>query len=199
MSGAVGTNDPTLSDHLKAFIQREGGPVVVGIIGEGSSRELTSLWESPFENDTPGSMMSKVGGIIQAGGLEGVGIQGGGTSKSTLNTTQVWSGTTPHTFNLVLELYATTDAYSQVQAAFIELEKMTSPELKGVTPMGRIPQEVTLNAGRQIIYPACVITSVSRQLDGPISRDGYPLRGSVTLQLQTMTTVNQSDIPGTFG
>ena len=199
MSITVGTNDPTLSDHLKAFIQTSDA-LIVGIIGEGSSRELTSLWESPFANDTAGSYFSKQGGLIQAGAMEGLGIEGGRTSRGALNTTQVWSGTTPHDFNLVLELYATTDAYSQVQAAFIELEKAAAPELLGgMMPGGRIPQEVTLNAGRQIIYPRCVITSVSRQLDGPISRDGYPLRGSVTLQMQTMTTVNQSDIPATFG
>lgn len=194
----VGTNDPTISDHLKAFIQTEDA-IIVGIIGEGSSRELTALWESPFENDTPGSMFSKQGGLLQAGALEGIGIEGGQTSKSTLNTTQVWSGTTPHTFNLVLELYATTDAYREVQAAVIELEKAIAPEMNEVTPGGRIPPQVSLNAGRQIIYPECVITNVSRPLDGPIGRDGYPLEGSVTIQLQTFTTVNQSDIPATFG
>ncbi|WP_172119035.1 hypothetical protein [Halomonas hibernica] len=198
MSITVGTNDHTLSDHLKAFIQTPDA-LVVGIIGEGSSRELTALWESPFENDTPGSMFSKQGGLIQAGALEGIGIEGGRTSKSTLNTTQVWSGTTPHNFNLVLEFYAISDAYNQVQAALIELEKVIAPEMNELTPGGRIPPQVTLNAGRQIIYPECVITNVSRQLDGPIGRDGYPLRGSVTIQLQTLTTVNQSDIPATFG
>lgn len=194
----VGTNDPSISDHLKAFIQTPDA-LVVGIIGEGSSREITSLWESPFENDTPGSMFSKQGGLIQAGALEGIGIEGGHTSKSTLNTTQVWSGTTPITFNLVLELYAVSNAYQEVQAAFIELEKAASPEMNGKTPGGRIPEEVTVNAGRQIIYPECVITSVSRQLDGPISQDGYPLRGTATITLQTMTTVNKSDIAATFG
>ena len=187
----VGTNDPTISDHLKAFIQTDEA-LIVGIIGEGSSRELTSLWESPFENDTPGSYFSKAAGLAQ--------IETSRTSRGTLNTTQVWSGTTPITFNLTLELYAVSDAFREVQAAVVELEKAISPELLGgITPMGRIPATVTVNAGRQIIYPECVITSVSRQLDGPISRDGYPLRGSVTITLQTMTTVNKSDIPATFG
>lgn len=196
---AVGTNDPSISDHLKAYLQQEGGPMVVGIIGEGSSRELTALWESPFENDTPGSMFARMGGLIQAGAFQGVGVEGGSTSKSGLNTTQVWSGTTPHNFNLVLELYAVSDAYTAVQAAVIELEKMAAPELNEKTPGGRIPLPVSLRVGKQIIYPECVVTSVSRDLDGPISRDGYPLRGSVTLQLQTQTTINQSEIAGTFG
>ena len=195
----VGTDDPSISDHLKAYVQREGGPMVIGIIGEGSSRELTALWESPFENDTPGSMFARMGGLIQAGAFQGIGVEGGSTSKSGLNTTQVWSGTTPHNFNLVLEFYAVSDAYNAVQAAVIEMEKMAAPELNGATPGGRIPPTVTLRVGKQIIYPQCVITSVSRDLDGPISRDGYPLRGSVTLQLQTQTTINQSEIGGTFG
>ena len=193
----LGTNDPTISNHLKAFLRREAGPTVVGVIGEGSSRELTALWESPFENDTPGSMFAKAGGIVQAGALGGVGE--GMTSKSTLNTTQVWSGTTPLNFNLVLEFYAISEAYNAVQAAVIELEKMAAPEINKATPGGRIPQSVTLRVGKQIIYPECVITNVSRDLDGPISQDGYPLRGTVNLQLQTKTTVNQSDIAGTFG
>lgn len=188
---AVGTNDPSISDHLKAFIQREDGPMVAGIIGEGSSRELTALWESPFENDTPGSQFAKAGGLIQA--------QTGRTSKSTLNTTQVWSGTTPHNFTIVLELYAVADPRGEVQEAVVELEKCAAPEMGKATPGGRIPPTVSLNAGKQIIYPECVITSVSRDLDGPISHDGYPLRGSVTVQLQTQTTVNQSDIADTFG
>ncbi|NOG32881.1 hypothetical protein HLB35_15915 [Halomonas sp. TBZ9] len=195
----IGTDDPTISPHLKAYLRRENGPTVVGIIGEGSSRELTALWESPFENDTPGSMFAKLGGIVQAGALEGVGVEGGMTSKSILNTTQVWSGTTPHNFNLVLEFYAVSDAYNAVQAALIELEKMAAPEINEKTPGGRIPQSVTIRVGKQIIYPECVITSVSRDLDGPISVDGYPLRGTVNLQLQTQTTVNQSDIASTFG
>lgn len=187
----IGTDDPSISPHLKAYLRREGGPTVVGIIGEGSSRELTALWESPFENDTPGSMFAKGAGLAQ--------IETGKTSKSLLNTTQVWSGTTPHNFNLVLEFYAVSDAYNAVQAAVIELEKCAAPEMNEKTPLGRIPQSVTVRVGKQIIYPECVITSVSRELDGPISQDGYPLRGSVTLQLQTVTTVNQSDIAGTFG
>lgn len=188
---AVGTNDPSISDHLKAFIQREGGPLVAGIIGEGSSRELTALWESPFENDTPGSQFAKAGGIVQ--------VLSDRTSKSSLNTTQVWSGTTPHNFTIVLELYAVANPKAEVQDAVVELEKCAAPELNAHIPGGRIPPTVSLNAGKQIIYPECVITSVSRDLGGPISHDGYPLRGSVTVQLQTQTTVNQTDIADTFG
>jgi len=191
MSIVVGNNDPSLSDHLKAFIQTRDA-VVVGIIGAGSSRELTAMWESPFENETPGSMLSKAGGMFQ--------MQTDMTSKTKLNTTQVWSGTMPLVFSLVLELYAINDAYSEVQAAVVELEKAASPEIYGATPMGRTPEKtIALNAGRQIIYPECVITSISRQLDGPISHEGYPLQGQVTLQLETVGTVNRSDISTTFG
>lgn len=192
----VGTNDPSLSDHLKAFIKTDGA-MVVGIIGEGSSRELSAMWESPFENDTPGSAFSKVSGLLQAGKM---GMEKGTTSKSTLNTTQVWSGTLPLSFTLVLELYAVSDPYSEVLAAVVELEKAASPQLNEMTPFGRRPEsEIGLSVGRQIIYPECVITSISKQLDGPVSRDGYPLRAQVNLQLQTIATINSSDIPATFG
>lgn len=191
MSKIVGTNDPTLSDHLKAFIQTQDA-MVVGIIGEGSSRELTALWESPFENDTPGSMFSKAGGIAQT--------YTGRTLKQSLNTQQVWTGTTPLTFALVLELYAVSDAYTEVLAAVMELEKAASPDIGGSTPVGRRPESaVGLSVGRQIIYPECVITNVSKQLDGPIGRNGHPLRGQVTLQLQTIATVTREELPTTFG
>lgn len=187
---AVGTNDPTLSDHLKVFIQTADA-LVVGIIGEGSARELTSLWEAPFENDTPGSMFSKLGGMAQMGT--------GRTSMTTLNSTQVWGGTTPLSFSLTVEFYAVNDAYNEVQAAVIELEKAASPELNNATPWGRVPEQVSINVGRQIIYPECVITSISKNLDGPIGRDGYPLNGEAQLQIQAIGTVNKSDIPSTFG
>lgn len=186
----VGTNDPTLSDHLKVFIQTSD-ELVVGIIGEGSTRELTSLWEAPFQNDTPGSMFSKAGGIAQ--------MAVGRTSMTTLNSTQVWGGTTPLNFTLTVEFYAVNNAYNEVQAAVIELEKAASPELNNVTPFGRVPEQISINVGRQIIYPECIITSVSKNLDGPIGRDGYPLTGEVQLQIQAIGTVNKSDIPSTFG
>lgn len=186
----VGTNDPTLSDHLKVFIQTKDA-LVVGVIGEGSTRELTSLWEAPFQNDTPGSMFSKAGGIAQIGFNR--------TSMTTLNSTQVWGGTTPLRFNLVIEFYAVNNAYNEVQAAVIELEKAASPELNAITPWGRVPEQISINVGRQIIFPECLITSVSKNLDGPISRDGYPLYGEVQLQVEAIGTVNKSRISETFG
>lgn len=185
----VGTNDPSLSIHLKALVDT-GEETVVGIIGEGSTRELASLWESPFENETAGSYFSKIGGIIQA--------KSSMTSKSVLNTTQIWSGTTPLTFSLTLEFYAVSNPANEVLAAVIALEKAASPEMRENTPGGRVPDTVGLNVGRQIIYPECVITQVSKQLDGPISRDGYPLQGQVTLTLQTLASVNKSSISETF-
>lgn len=191
MSIIVGTNDPTLSDHLKAFIQVNETDLVVGIIGEGSSREVTALWESKFEQDTPGSYFSKVGGIAQ--------VTTGQTLRQSINSTQIWGGTTPHTFSLMLELYAVSSPYTEVLAAVVALEEAQAPEMGENIVTGRTPPSVSLNVGRQIIYPECVITNVSKQLDGPISHDGYPLQAQVTLQLQTIGTVNQSEIPATFG
>lgn len=189
MTAIVGTNDPSLSVHLKAFIDT-GDELVIGIVGEGSSREVSSLWESPFENDTVGSYFSKIGGFVQA--------KTGMTSKSMLNTTQVWTGTTPITFNIMLELYAVSDPYTEVMAAVIALERAAHPEMNENSPGGRVPRNVGINVGRQIIYPECVITDVSKQLDGPISRAGYPLQAQVTLTLQTLTTLNASSIHETF-
>ena len=121
------------------------------------------------------------------------------TSMTTLNSTQVWGGTTPLNFTLTVEFYAVNNAYNEVQAAVIELEKAASPELNAISPWGRVPEQISINVGRQIIYPGCIITSVSKNLDGPIGRDGYPLTGEVQLQIQAIGTVNKSDIPSTFG
>lgn len=194
MSSSVGTDDPTISDFLKAFIQlpdEVGGELVVGIVGEASFREVSALWESPFEQDTPGSFFAKTGALAQ--------IATDATMRTTLNSTQVWGGTTPHNFTLMLELYAVTDPKREVLDAVAALEKAVAPELSHMLPVGRIPPTVAVNVGRKIIYPQCVVTSVSTPLDGPISYDGYPLQAQVSVFLQTIGTVNQSEIPNTFG
>lgn len=185
----VGVSDRSLSPRLMAFIQGAAG-TICGALGEGATRDLAANWDSPFEQDSAGSFFEKTGGVAQA--TQGV------TSKTEFNSTQVWNGNMPHTFNLPLEFYAIRDAYSEVQAAIMALERMASPELNGLFPGGRIPQPVSVKVGRLIIYPECVIESISTPVYGPISRDGYPLRASVNLTLQTKVSLDATDIPSSF-
>ncbi|MBE0505913.1 MAG: hypothetical protein IBX50_04225 [Marinospirillum sp.] len=186
---AVGVSDKSVSPRLMAFIKGES-ETVVALLGEGATRDLTANWESPFEQDSAGGVFQKTGGLVQE--------HTGRTSKSTLNSTQVWGGNVPHSFNLPLIFYALSDAYNEVQAAIIALEQMTAPEVNAVMPGGRIPALVAVSVGRMIIYPECHIVSISTDVSGPKSKDGYPLRAEVTLSVQTKSMLNASDIPGSF-
>lgn len=185
----VGVSDKSLSPRLMAFIQSQYG-TVCGAIGEGATRDLQANWTSPFEQDSAGSVFDKTGGLIQSAFDV--------TSKSTFNSTQVWEGNVPHTFNLPLFFYAIRDAYNEVQAAIIALEQMAAPELGQMAPGGRVPQTVSLKVGRTIIYPECHIESISNDISGPVDRNGYLLRANVTLTIQTKVTLNASDIPSSF-
>lgn len=194
----VGVNDRSLSERLMATIVSPVGSVR-GLMGQGVTRELTANWDSPFEQDSAGGIYERTGGIAQIGSGELLSDSGSGlTSKSTMNSMQVWNGNHPHTFNLPLVFYALTDAYSEVQAAIIALEQMAAPEVSGYTPGGRIPGFVSLCVGRSILYPECHIELVSSDISGPKSRDGYPLRAEVTLTVQTKAMLNRSEIPSSF-
>ena len=185
----VGVRDKSLSDRLMVFIQGSADTVCAAL-GEGATRDLQANWDSPFEQDNPGGVMEKTGGVLQA--VSDV------TSRTTFNSTQVWNGNVPHTFNLPLVFYALRDAYSEVQAAIIALEQMASPEVNAAIPGGRIPETVSVKVGRMILYPECHIEQISTDLSGPISRDGYPLRAMVNLTLQTKVSLNRSDIASSF-
>ncbi|MCV6588712.1 MAG: hypothetical protein OIF57_06745 [Marinobacterium sp.] len=187
---AVGISDPGVSQHLLAYIQGPPG-TVVGLIGEGSSRQLTANWESPFEQDSAGSSFERMGGLIQTAT--------GATSKGTLQSTQVWNGNQPHTFTLVLEFYAWADADVEVKQAIIMLEQMASPEVNFATPFGRAPQLVSLQSGRMIMYPECHIEITETSIDGPKDSAGNPLRATVNLTIETKAMLNASDIQNTFG
>lgn len=187
---AIGVTPGKISPHLLAYIQGAPG-TVVGVIGEGSTRQMTANWDSPFEQDSAGSMMERTGGLIQTAT--------GATSKGVLQSTQVWNGNQPHTFDLTLELFAVSDAFSEVQSAIVALEQMAAPDVNYATPLGRAPAVASVQIGRSVIYPECVIGMVSYDTSGPVDSNGYPLRASVQLEIQTKAMINGTDIASTFG
>lgn len=172
-----------------AFIQGKAG-TVCGALGPGATRDLQANWTSPFERDTAGSAFERTAGIIQ--------VTTGATSKSTFNSTQVWDGNLPHTFNLPLVFYAINDAYKEVQAAIIALEQMAAPDMNELMPLGRAPGMVSVKVGRMIIYPECHIEHISTDISGPLTKEGYPLKAMVNLVIQTKVTLSYSDIPSSF-
>lgn len=173
---------------------------MVGVIGEGTTKEVQANWESPFESDSVGSKHEKAGGLLQVGSDM--------TSVTTLNSQQVWSGNMPHTFNISLQLYALADPKAEVMDALMALEQMATPELNGVSPVGgfsgdqiigRVPQPVWINIGRNVMVGPCHIENISMPLDGPRSHDGHLMEALVNLSIQTKTTLNRSQIAGTYG
>ena len=204
----VGVNDPNVSPYCKCWI-KQGGAVVVGIIAEGTSKDLSANWNSPFEGDSVGSKFSKTGGLLQSGALSD--STRGVTTVTTMSSQQVWQGNQPHSFNISLQLYALSDPKSEVMDALMELERMASPEVHAMSPvggfsgdsddrvLGRIPQTVFVNIGRNVVYGPCVIESLQMPLDGPRSQDGYLMEALVNLTIQSETMLNRSQIAGTYG
>ncbi|ELD8910713.1 hypothetical protein AAG714_004342 [Escherichia coli] len=181
---------------MKAYI-KSNEDMVIGYIGEGSSAELTSLWQSPFEDKAMGSVLGAISEATSA--LTGVAqVISGRTTKSRLNSTLVWEGQQPPEFTLVLDFLAMTNAKTEVNDAITTLLKMASPELNDVNLWGRIPEAVTINIGRNILLTGVVIKSVSYQLDAPRTSEGYFTHNTVTLQCSGNTSINRSNISSVF-
>lgn len=185
-----------ISPLMKAYII-SSEDMVIGYIGEGSSAELTSLWQSPFEDKAMGSVLGAISEATSA--LTGVAqVISGRTTKSRLNSTLVWEGQQPPEFTLVLDFLAMTNAKTEVNDAITTLLKMASPELNDVNLWGRIPEAVTINIGRNILLTGVVIKSVSYQLDAPRTPEGYFTHNTVTLQCSGNTSINRSNISSVF-
>lgn len=192
-------NDKTLSQVLKVTITQRVGDrsvAVVGYLGEGSSKEFQSNWESPFEGDTVGGQAQRLAGGAQA--LSQSQTNGGLTSVSGFNSKQIWSGNAPMTMNLTLEFKAISDPLNEVNRAIMELERMASPELNDYMMLGRTPQSVCVDVGRTNVYKDMLIESVSSELDATKTKDGLFLSNTVTLSLTARNVINRSKINETF-
>ena len=198
----VGNADSSVSPFLKAWIQ-QGSTLVCGVIGEGSTTELQSNWDSPFEQDNPGSFFEKTGGLLQN--------LSGQTSKTTLNSAQVWNGNRPLTITLTLLLYALSNPRAEVEDAISALKEFASPEVNANSPItldtngsaggitanvGRIPGTVALSVGRNFIYPKMVLESIGEPLDTVRDKQGNRIRAAISLTMQTDVMINQSQMKG---
>lgn len=193
---SVGNADGSISPYLKAWIKR-GNNICCGVIGDGSTLDLQSNWDTPFEGASFGSYFEQIGGLIQ--------LKSETTSRTMLNSAQVWGGNRPISVNLSLELYALNDAVKEVEDALTMLKEFASPELNSSIPvgnitssseasLGRIPDKVMVNMGRNFIYEQCVITSVSEPFDVTRDSNGNRLTATVNISIETDTMVNKSDI-----
>jgi hypothetical protein len=192
----VGNNDKAVSPYLKTWINQDIDGVdttVCGVTGEGTSKEMSASWNSPFEGENIGSMAEKTAGLVQT--------TTDMTSITTLNSRQVWGGNMPTQFNIALQFYALTDPQTEVMDPLIALSKMMSPQVSESLPSpgSRIPGTVAINIGRNAIYQDCVIASISSPYDSEKNKDGLFVRAEVSLQIQTIQMLNRSEIASTFG
>lgn len=203
------SNDDGISQYLKCYITDEStGIMVVGYIGDGASKSLSSNWTSPFESDTAGKAagMDKVADLIQAGT--------GNTLVTQFNSRMVWEGTTPPTLSLPLYFHAKHNARNEVDRAIMYLEQFASPQLSGSNlsnaslptslsgakqmakdAIGRTPQPVTVNVGRRFVMTNVLILEVQSELDAPRTKDGYMTRNTVNLSITPAQMINRSEIP----
>lgn len=175
-----------VSKFLKIWIVSEEGVCVVGMIGEGTTKELVSNWEAPFEDMALGSVFQTAGGVIQ--------VLTGKTTKNILNSRQVWAGNEPYTFSLVMKFAATSDPYHEVTRPILELEKMMAPDLGGVGSVGKVPRPVQICVGNRHIMNDCIIKSMSEPMDKERNEKGDLIRADVALQVETLTIVTKEDM-----
>lgn len=184
-----------VSPYYKAWLTQNiagVGPVtVVGYISGETTIELQQLWNSPFEGDSAGnaSGMEKGSALIQT--------QTGTTSKTLWNSKQVWEGAEAPSFSIPLQFVAYSDAKAEVNDPLTYLMQMASPELNDKTPLGTIPQKVTLDMGRRI-KAEVYIRSVSYSENAPKTPQGYFTHNEITLEVTLDGSVNASKIPNIF-
>lgn len=181
MAGAIGNNDPRVSDYRKCWLQGMDGATICGVYGPGTSREITANWITPFEGESVGGKMpAAAAGVAQT--------MTGMTLVQTFNTRQTWQSNQPTAFTLELVLYALEDAVAEVMKPLQQIEKWIAPDAGGV---GSIPDKVLLNIGTKVIYKDVVINSMSHPLDKEIDSQGNFVRATVNLQLSTETMVSK--------
>lgn len=199
--GMIGEGAGKISKHLIAWIIGEEGNVCVqGLIGQGTSRELSANWEQPFNSDTLMSFIKSSGPI---GSLAGkVFDAGGGTAVTSYNTRQVWNSGS-HSLNLVLKFMAFADPVKEVMGPIAMLEKLASVDpaqtvAQAGSKPGRQPSPITLNIGRITMFKELVIKSVSTPLDKEKDKNGNLIRAEVSVSLEPYEMINRMDIFGSF-
>ncbi|HFU2857322.1 TPA: hypothetical protein ACGQ50_000862 [Enterobacter cloacae] len=201
-----------ISPYLKVYItDMERGDFVVGYIGDGASASLSAEWAAPFSGMDLGSAAGQsignavsglpvVGGAIAgiAGMLKDMAGIAGIASTGVINSAMVWQGQQPPAFSMPIYFLAHSDAYREVQQPIRVLQQMASPQLKAMSPGGRVPAKVTLDIGRRIKLVNVIIQEVTYELDAPRNDDGYFIQNSVTLQITGDTSYNRDEFESMF-
>ncbi|MBU2648428.1 hypothetical protein KKI24_27225 [bacterium] len=216
MPEEYGCLDNSLSKHLKCYI-KQGLVTVIGKLPEGYSKSLQHNWNSPFSDDSPGSVFQKAGAVLQ--------MTTGKTMKGFLNSFLTWEGTEPMQLSIPLFFEAEADPEREVRLAVMHLEAMSSPtfskevknflkspSVKGAIELAgskfdeaakgeignRIPQKISINIGRNVILRNCVIESLEVEDPMIYSSEGLPLQQTCTLNVKTRSTLDTTDIMNSY-
>lgn len=188
-----------ISDWHKIWIM-QGDICVIGYIGEGTTREIVSNWDTPFADTSLESKFRLASGLVQAGS--------GMTAMTKLNSRQVWAGNQPYTFNLVMKFRAINAELQgyQVEKAIQALEIMIAPDIQAGSVAGldtpsfnsRVPQPVDVNIGRQVLLSGCIIRSMSTAYDKEKDKQGFMIRADVSLHVETLEALTKTDLTTAF-
>lgn len=156
---------------LRATIEAlDGSESITGGIGDGSGANISSNWESPFEQFVMGNTkFATVAALLSSG-----------TGLSVINQTtmtQVWRGTRPITFDLSIVLIATKDDPRLVNDCLDSIARMMSPSDSASSTEG------TAAANAAAGYIKNARAAVIASTEGAVSKSlGQTLSGAVLLQ-----------------
>jgi len=186
----VPNSDCGISSFHKIWIMDIANNIVVaGYLGEGTSKEIVSNWETPFADSSLSARFNIVSGLMKE--LTDKGLQ------STINSRQVWAGNQPYTFNLVMKFRAFTNPLNEVELAIRALEMMMAPEPQSDVIM-RMPSEISIDLGGMQAITDCCIKSLSVPCDKERNAEGYLIRADVSLQVETRQMLTRTAIEGSF-
>ena len=97
-----------------------------------------------------------------------------------------------------MKFRAFTDPVVEVEKAIQALEMMMAPDLKSTySRKARVPEPVSINFGRKMLMPDCIIRSMSTLFDKEKDKNGNLIRADVSLQVETNRSVS-TDLEDAF-
>lgn len=179
---------------------------VSGWLPEEFQFGVESEWDSPF--DKGGGTGSQV--------LSAVGL----STKTTVRSSQVWSGSSPVTISMPIDFIAVNNSRNEVVRPIRTLMKMALPggiekfgstflDPPGPTIVDTIDAYkdstslvrgdiITVRIGRFIRFTHVVILQVQPSWSGKLSVDGLPMQAKVDIGFRTFTTLTKNQLDRMF-
>lgn len=192
--------------------------IVVVAKMDSDDESISANWESPLEGQNPESGFSITVTLAQQGVFQDIfktdyGV--GQTLVTSLETLQRFNGIEPQTLNLSLDFVAIKDAYKEVEAPFLFLKKMLSPQLtKGIIyenikslidnrkakelskVVGTTPFDVSITFGNnKYMGTRFIIENVTSSRDSiQLDSTGNPINRKVSITLKSKKAIMRDEI-----